>query len=95
MSEIGSWSTSRILRTFVETQSYFSNPSGHLPQSTWLTFKFKKQNGNILLRVYNGSTLINEYSSVEWEQSTTIIMGLQLSEYINTFRFKNLKVKPL
>ena len=95
MSEIGTWTKSRIFRTFVGTQSHSTNPSGQLPQSTWLTFKFKKQNGNILLQAYNGSTLINEYSSVEWEQSTPIIMGLQISEYIITLRFKNLKIKAL
>lgn len=95
MSEIGSWSTSRILRTFEGGTSHSINPSSPLPTNTWLTLKFKKQNGNISLQVYSGSSLLNECSSTGWTVSTNIIMGLQMSEYITTLRFKNLKIKPL
>ena len=95
MSEIGAWSSSRILRTFEGTTSHGSNPSGTLPTSTWLTLKFKRENGNISLDVYNGSSHLNTYSSTGWTVSTNTIMGLQMSEYVSSFYFKNIKVKAL
>lgn len=95
MSEIGTWSTSRILRTFDNSSNSCStNPFGALPSSTWLTFKVKRQNGTITMEIYNGNSLLNSKSCTAWSNSS-IIIGFQLSEYMTNLYFKNIKVKLL
>ena len=95
-SECGTWSSSKIFRNIVSGTTNQSNPSGAMPTSVWIRCKFVKQNGTITISATNLSTSssIGTYSSSAWS-ITNILPVFYLSEYVNSFVFKRLKIKPL
>jgi len=95
-SECGTWSSSKIFRNTVNGTNSQSNPSGAMPTSAWIRCKFVKQNGTLTISATNLSTSssIGTYSSSAWS-ITNILPVIYLSEYINSFVFKRLKIKAL